>query len=175
MISNLSLDLIAQNICKIENLKFKQRIYNFVYSCYDKQNYILKIFNENRKNPHFKNERLFTKLNSIKNIIENCKDVIVPIKSYGYISYRNGNYIYYIMKKLNKVSFTTGDLMESSMYNPVPNIKKLDSKQKEFIKKISKINIKYLDFHGGNIVKDNAGNYKLIDLEGFVYPSDNLE
>jgi len=75
----------------------------------------------------------------------------------------------YVMPKLKKLigsSKIMNDLYD--FYDTKKIDKSHSNKTKKFIMNAKKIKHKYNDCHGGNLMQDNRGNYKLIDVESFV-------
>lgn len=124
-------------------------------------------------------------LNQIKMIvnyfINNPSHLVVPV--YGWFEGRktSGYYEYsYTMKRLFLLSQEEKQIVDRSyyFYNKAPcpyknGFEIIEQAQTDnpellsFCKEVVEQN-RYWDFHTGNVLKDELGDYKLIDLEGFM-------
>lgn len=135
-----------------------------------------------RKTVRFSSFYDFTKIKRICSFLtEYPSDMIVPI--YSFTALKNNSYGYsYDMKRLFKLSDDESIIIEdvsniwfdlgrcpikiSDYYN-----KKIINDNQKLINFLQNIvnHSKYRDLHSGNIMKDENSNFKLIDIEGFLY------
>lgn len=109
--------------------------------------------------------RLFKKSNN---------PAVVKIYKFGTFEVNQTKYYYYIMEKLNKLPRSCDEefinLFVATYKRKNGNVPEfVSNKFKLFIKRANAIKLKYKDVHPGNIMIDNGGNYKFIDLESFTY------
>lgn len=111
----------------------------------------------------------------IHHFMDHPDPMVVPVYNFKVIC-KPYDYLYsYDMKQLQcltnkekKLIDTIGDLYEEYGYEACDQYKDLENpKLMNFLHTLIKSG-KYWDIHSGNILKDEYGNYKLIDLEGFL-------
>lgn len=105
----------------------------------------------------------------IKHIKRNKTSAIVKIHKYGVLA--SGAH-YYVMDKLSPLDdkWNRGEQIAGYIYGDrVP--KREPKTLRDFIKSSRKLFKKYDygDVHGGNIMLDEKGKYKFVDLESFTY------
>jgi hypothetical protein len=158
-------------------------------SAYFSENFVIKfvdLFDSKNKvlNIYSKNKRIIYK------IIDDKPKHYVETFDFKFVKdfTDNKNYhiiYYYVMERLNKISEDESKLFHTIMSHEDSNKIKRISDQKtirtikslnlyldfdynkiiDFIKNIENYKIKHLDVHPRNIMKDNDGNFKFIDLE----------
>lgn len=172
-------NLIDNNGADGEVFESNNNIIKFV-NIYDSKTNVLKTFNKNR--------------NVINKIIQEKPKHFVNVYDFGFVKeidnfYNNYSIIYfYLMEKLNKLSedekkiFHTLISHEDFSKKKSLNKNRIDSiidefsnfyefdknKVYKFIEQIEKSKIKHLDIHDRNIMKDDLGNFKFIDLERLI-------
>lgn len=122
----------------------------------------------------------FEKFQSIiKSLINSPIYNVVPIYKFEIISdaIEEVQY-YYDMKRLYPLEHEEKLIInscEDNLFQPWEDEIKLISLGKEkypnLIKFLSEVikDLHYKDLHGGNVMKDEIGNYLLIDVEGFIF------
>lgn len=119
-------------------------------------------------------------LNYLKN---NPHPTIVPILDYRVISYREYSYDMPLMAELSDSESELVGLFteasEGSVYRAKNRHKiyRLGKKHPKLYQVIKKLNSwkTYIDLHEGNVMKDQYGNIKLIDIEGFGFSRYSFE
>jgi len=124
----------------------------------------------------------------INHFIRNPDPLVVPVYNFEFISHKGGMYSYsYDMMRLSMLSITEkklidriGDLYDSHVakacflkYEEYPGA----DEYPELFRFLTEVTTggKYWDIHSGNIMMDPDGNYRLIDLEGFLKTPLELE
>lgn len=157
---------------------YKAHDYSGLWLSKDNPKQVIKIFLISNTKSKFKQKK---RLNDLFNYLVCEKNPsIVKIYDYGFIEENNNLYFYYIMEKLEKFNMKRVELelwtdiinqlySYIKQYNYHPNYNfGLSSKIKKFILNISNIDYYYDDLHCYNLMVDNKGNIKLIDLESFI-------
>jgi hypothetical protein len=124
---------------------------------------VIKIVNANNGSINFNKVMKF--LSALK---AKSNTSFVNIHSFGKFKMDGEQYFYYVMPKLKRLGCSSRVM--NDLYN-FYYTKKMDSvpvKTKKFILNTQKVKHKYNDCHGGNLMQDKRGNYKLIDVESFV-------
>jgi hypothetical protein len=114
--------------------------------------------------------RTFALLTYLKN---NPHPTIVPILDCHQTSSREYSYDMPLLAYLSDSEYKLINLLslgsEASRKQSIKEIISLEKKHPKLTQVVKKINSwkTYLDLHGGNVMRDRYGNYKLIDIEGF--------
>lgn len=118
----------------------------------------------------------------VKHFINNPDPMVVPLYSFKIIrKFKSGNSIYsYTMMKLDELSSAENEMLDRigelhDKYGAAACILKdfhYEDQEKfpklfEFLKTIT-LQGRFWDIHSGNILMDSSGNYRLIDIEGFL-------
>jgi hypothetical protein len=139
-----------------------------------------------RKTDSWGDERRVAKTFELLTYLKNNRHpTIVTILDCRKISSTEYSYDMPLMAELSNSETELVDLVTSGEYNPdyrIANrhrVYRLRKKHPKLFQVIQKINSwkTYVDLHEGNLMKDQYGNYKLIDLEGFGftrYSSDDI-
>ena len=96
---------------------------------------------------------------------------VVKIYGYGWVTNSKDAYYFYVMDRLYSVPYSKFKKI-SNVYNN-RDYKKIDNdnRAKSFIRSATRLKYTYDDLHSKNLMRDKFGNYKLIDLEGFIMDS----
>jgi hypothetical protein len=116
----------------------------------------------------------------INHFINHPDPLVVPIYSYQYISGNNKSfYIYsYTMKRLGLLSEEEKKIISLCIRSKLDTDKDFCRLKEEYSSLIHFMDQvltqnRYVDLHNRNFLKDEEGNYKIIDIEGFLkYPVD---
>jgi serine/threonine protein kinase len=133
----------------------------YLWSVKGKPNRVIKVF---RCYNSISYQNLFAKL------VKQNTNCIVKIYGYGSINTYDDELFYYVMEKLKPVNRREQDQLGEvvdTFYKRgyLPSF--VNQKLISFIKLANKLRFYYNDIHGGNIMLDNKGNYKFVDLESF--------
>lgn len=104
-----------------------------------------------------------------KNLVNICQYGLLPQELWE--EKQNKISYFYVQDKLNKLpkndAKIINDLFKFSNISTIINNQIISVKFRNFISGIYNLDIKYTDFHSGNIMLSDDGQYKLIDFEGF--------
>lgn len=167
---------------KHTKLKLGKCIYNFgtstIYYINNNPNKIIKFcsmkeYKMSDKISHSYVNKLFS---LIKFFQHKKSSPVVKIHKYGKFKNNDDIYYFYVMDKLKPIKpllmerdQLAFEIEKSINYQVV--LADLPQPAKSLVRQLINCKYKYADFHGGNIMKNKKGEFKLIDLESFIpYP-----
>jgi hypothetical protein len=119
-----------------------------------------------------------------EHLIAHPDPLVVPIYNFEYIGAYSGNTHKYsydmarlggITREETNIIWQVGDAWRAGIEDPTRHYKQNadcwdgHEKMMHFLEKVVVLN-RYHDLHGENVMMDNDGDYRLIDLEGFKNP-----
>lgn len=130
-----------------------------------------------KENSWFDDSRVDRTVRFLKYLRKNPHPTIVTILNYRRISPNDYSYFMPLMAELSNSESELVDLYTSGEHNSDyrranrKRISYLKTKHPKLFQVIQKIESwrTYLDLHEGNLMRDQYGNYRVIDIEGFGF------